>query len=123
MVWSRMVTPLPLFFAFLFSSRSASAQLGLTTALANELTTDIGAILDMRPYEPATPLGISPGFDIGAQVVVGQLPSTFWTALSNAGMGAGSGLPIFPAAAFTLHKGLGDIDIGGSYLWYQDFLF
>jgi hypothetical protein len=92
----------------------------ISSSVANEVIRDIGAITDERPFEGATPLGVTIGLDATVSLEVIQIPVTFWTALATAGYIGGT-YPFMPLPKINLHKGLGAVDIGGSYLGYLSY--
>lgn len=83
-------------------------------------TVSIGG--DHHAYMPATPLGVLLGLDIGVEVTVINIPSSFQTALSLASQQPASNIPnMVPAPKLSVHKGLpGGIDIGGSFFVLKD---
>lgn len=78
----------------------------------------IGILTAHRSYQPATPLGIRPGLDLGVEVTFVRLPDDFKTGLENAGLSSSASLPpALPMASLLVHKGLGErFDVGAGYI-------
>lgn len=75
-----------------------------------------------RPYEPATPLGVSVGLDVSLEVTLFKVPSSFFESLASVGLPMGTEIPSLPIGKLHLHKGFGDtVDLGGSILYYKDY--
>lgn len=105
--------------AFTFATPGPlSNPLGDLSGITDVFIRTLGIVLNHRSYEPATPLGTSPGIDLGVDVTLVQLPSTLLQGIPQAGTVTLP--PIFPEARMlNLHKGLTDsIDIGASYFSY-----
>ena len=91
-------------------------------SLTQPLIKTVGLALDNRPYEPATPLGVKIGLDIGVEAAIARVPDDFRDALTQAGFSGGSSLTILPVARILVHKGIGErVDLGGSFMGYQGY--
>jgi hypothetical protein len=110
-------------------SRQAGADIGLgalgidpnsliSPDVIKSLVSFIGFGVQHRPYEPATPLGVSVGLDFSLEVTLFKVPDSLFSSLSAIGAPASSPLPSLPIPKIHLHKGFGDyVDIGGSILY------
>lgn len=103
----------------------------ILNALANQLNTPvaqkaISALVtitamsaDNRAYQPASPLGTSVGVDLGLEITAMHIPANLLADISAAvGSTSLSGLPALPVPRLSLHKGLGKLDVGGTYLGF-----
>jgi hypothetical protein len=91
----------------------------VSPAVVKGLVSLIGFGMQHRPYEPATPLGVSVGLDLSLEVTLFKIPDSFFEGLSDFGMPSSSPLPALPAAKLHLHKGFGErLDLGVSALYY-----
>lgn len=91
----------------------------LNASVVKPILQSIGLVADHRAYQPATPLGTEVGLDVGVQVVLVKLPSSFNQALENAGSGAVD-VPFVPLPLLNIHKGIGSwLDVGASGVEYQ----
>lgn len=82
----------------------------------------VGTGFQHRPYEPATPQGLSVGADVSVEATLIKIPDGFFDALASLGGGGGSlggsGVQALPLPRLHLHKGFGDrLDIGVSGIW------
>jgi hypothetical protein len=90
----------------------------LTNAAAESLLKTVSIGADHHAYQPASPLGFKPGFDLGVDVTAIQLPAEFRSAMTQLG---NSDVPQFlPLPRLNIHKGLPfNIDLGFSWVAYQ----
>jgi hypothetical protein len=104
-----------------------AAEAQLDPELGSALVMAVGVGMDHHPLEPATPLGIFPGLELGVSVVASKPPSSLGTALSNTfsnltGSSSNSSFSsitdlVIPSLRFDLHKGIGNwVDLGVSLL-------
>jgi len=103
--------------------QTANAQ--IDPGLAPALVQTVGIGMDHRAFEPATPLGIFLGLDIGVSVALVKPPSSLGSALSATFVSLTGSSPDFssmtqdaiPSIRFQIHKGLGNwVDLGFSAL-------
>lgn len=88
------------------------------SSFANPLVLTVGLALDHRPYQSATPLGTSIGLDVGVELTLVQVPTSFNTAIT--GSAGGTSIPILPSPQLHLHKGIGDrVDIGATWISFE----
>ncbi|MCM0605406.1 MAG: hypothetical protein KA715_04900 [Xanthomonadaceae bacterium] len=130
----RLRLVISLFVGVFSLSQSAYAQFDATAilnALTNQINTPtaqtaIRALItitslssDHRAYQPASPLGTSVGIDMGLELTAISIPQNLITDISNAvGSTSLSTLPAVPVPKLHLHKGLGMLDVGVSYLGF-----
>lgn len=119
---------------WVLSTPLVHAQFDTTTilnALTNQLNTPtaqaaIRALITLtslssehRAYQPASPLGTFIGLDAGVDLTVISIPQHLITDISNAvGSTSLSTLPALPVPRLHIHKGLGKLDLGFSYLGF-----
>lgn len=92
----------------------------LTNSAAEDLIKTIAVGADHRPYSSASPLGLAIGLEIGVDVTVIPVPSSFTNALQTVGNTANvpSALPL---PRLNIRKGLPfGIDLGFSYIGVDD---
>jgi hypothetical protein len=100
---------------------SDPSALGLGNIPA-EVIRVVGIALDNRPYQPATPLGLSSGADISVEATMVRIPPSFKEALELAGFGEASDIPVIPSPKINIHKGISSrSDLGGSLVWLQGY--
>ena len=76
--------------------------------------------LQHRPYEPATPLGLSVGLDISFEVTLFQIPSSLFSDIA-AGDTSAAPISALPMAKLHLHKGVSAfMDVGGSFFYFDN---
>jgi hypothetical protein len=89
-------------------------------SVRKSLTSTIGFGTQHRPYEPASPLGVSVGLDASVEVTLFKIPESLFENLSALGFPSSSPLPALPVAKLHLHKGFGErFDLGGSFFYLQ----
>ncbi len=83
----------------------------------------VGLLTEIRPYEPASPLGFSLGVEIGLVVTLVKVPSDFFAALKEAGLDQSiPQLPALPFPMLIIHKGVHErIDLGLAGLYYKGY--
>lgn len=95
----------------------------ISPSIVKSVIKTVGLLTEVRPYEPATPLGFNLGVDIGLVVTMVRVPADFFSALREAGLDAS--IPELPGLLFPmliLHKGIHErIDLGLAGLWYQGY--
>jgi len=108
--------------AFAISSISVTDLSTLTTTSVSSLLQTAALGLDHRDYQPATPLGMMLGVDIGVDVTAISVPTAFTTALSLATGQSSSNLPsVLLVPKLNLHKGLPmGIDLGLTWISVAD---
>jgi hypothetical protein len=91
----------------------------LTTKLAEDLVTQVAISADHRAFEPASPLGLAIGLDVGLDFVASRMTADFRQALTVAGV-QGSLPDYVLLPRLNIHKGLPwGVDLGFSYIGYQ----
>jgi hypothetical protein len=91
----------------------------LTNQLAESLITQVGITGDHRAFEPASPLGLAIGLDVGVDTTASKMSQSFKDALTTAGV-TGSKPDYIVLPRLNVHKGLPlGIDVGFSYVGYQ----
>jgi hypothetical protein len=94
----------------------------ITKGATNSLVLAIGMLADHRPFEPATGLGFSIGLDVGLSVILYRVPNSFADGLSTAEFASGTSSPPFIGIPkLHIHKGLGLLDVGLSYIGYKGY--
>ncbi len=88
----------------------------VSDSVVNAIVKEIGLSFDLKPYEPATPLGTHVGLDIGVEVSLLKVPDAFFEALASSGFGGGmssASVPFLPTVSLQVHKGMGEfVDVG-----------
>ncbi|MEN9722299.1 MAG: hypothetical protein RJB38_285 [Pseudomonadota bacterium] len=95
----------------------------ISPALQKEGVRFAGLLAAHRPYQPATPLGTTPGLEASIEASLLQIPGSFLDELKNAGVTPSLKSNSLPIAKLHLHKGIyPQLDLGLSYFKYQAFV-
>lgn len=88
-----------------------------TPALQKEAVRMAGILGAHRPFQPATPLGTSPGVEAAVTATMVQIPQKFFDELAAAGVSSSFSIRTLPVAKLQVQKGiLPNVDVGASYL-------
>jgi hypothetical protein len=93
----------------------------VSDAVVKALVKTIGFGTEHRAYEPATPLGLFLGLDVGIEATLVKVPTELGTELANVGVSSASIPPALPIPRVIVHKGLGRIDVGASYIGFKQY--
>jgi hypothetical protein len=93
----------------------------VTPSLQREAIRMVGVLAAHRPYQPATPLGMTLGLEATIETSLVQVPQSFFDELAASGVAGSFDLRTLPVAKLHLHKGiLSNLDLGASYFGFQD---
>ena len=127
--WNTSFVKLLILASPLFLVTSTASALGITfpvdasalvsDAVGREFVSLVGFGFQYRPMEPATPQGVSLGFEIGLAVSLAKIPDSLYTEIASTGGPSTSQLPSIPMAMLVVHKGVGNkVDLGASFIGY-----
>lgn len=97
---------------------------GTTGPVTQALVSTVAFGLDHRPMEPATPLGVTQGLELGLELALVRFPDKLVPALQSIGADTSAlEMGVIPAPKLHLRKGIGpNVTFGSSFVWYQQIL-